>query len=108
VYVESVADQMMRALANRWPKAHFTGHAYPMRPGDLQPPPAPFLVTPVYYAIPMGAAVILPGARVARSRRQRIRRARGLCPICAYDLRATPGRCPECGTPAAPRTRPRG
>src|SRR5688500_9966483 len=42
------------------------------------------------------ASLPLPIVRIARWRRRRGRQRGGLCPACGYDLRATPGRCPEC------------
>jgi hypothetical protein len=45
-------------------------------------------------AILLGLTAAVPLARLAVVRR---RLARGLCLSCGYDLRASTGRCPECG-----------
>jgi hypothetical protein len=39
----------------------------------------------------------LPLLALSRWRRERRIAREGLCPVCGYDLRASPDRCPECG-----------
>ena len=41
---------------------------------------------------------LLPGTRLLLFLRRRRKRSESFCQKCGYDLRATPDRCPECGT----------
>jgi hypothetical protein len=57
-----------------------------------------FLASPYWFILLLTA--IQPGARLVgwRRRARRLRMRPGLCRHCGYDCRATPNRCPECGT----------
>jgi hypothetical protein len=55
------------------------------------------LSLPHWVIVALAAGV--PGWRVSVCGRRALRARLNLCPNCGYDLRATPERCPECGTP---------
>ena len=50
------------------------------------------------FLVPPSLWVALTACRLAKAARRRRQLGRGFCPKCSYDLRATPDRCPECGS----------
>jgi len=77
--------------------------ASPPRP---TPPPAPVMLgrwhwlevgVPLWMIeVVLSLPLVLWAWQIVRDRR---RPKPGICPNCGYDLRASPQRCPECGTP---------
>jgi hypothetical protein len=57
----------------------------------------PFWAAWVLWLMPIPFAVVIQRRVVVSGRLKR-----GRCAICGYDLRATPDRCPECGTVPKP------
>src|SRR5688572_25949990 len=102
---------MSRMTGINPPSGHFTGEpaeaVYPVNATVQFNHPFPgyrhfrnplALLVDVSYAIPFTISAVLPPICLLRYHRQRRRTRLGLCKVCGYDLRASPGRCPECGT----------
>ena len=67
----------------------------------------PYTIAAVPYWFVLAVAALPAAAWLYLSRRHQRRAASHLCAGCSYDLRATPERCPECGT-ATPAAKSRG
>jgi hypothetical protein len=65
-----------------------------------------YIYRDLFFSIPywliVSVSVVLRALLEIRPWIERRRMRRGLCPQCAYDIRATPDHCPECGLGIAP------
>jgi hypothetical protein len=84
---------------NEW---RYLGFGFRQFKFDMRPEP-PYVYRSWTVGVPHWFIILITGPlplrRLLRIRRRRQRRKRGLCVNCGYDLRASPDRCPECGTP---------
>jgi hypothetical protein len=73
--------------------------------------PAPYVVAARWFWMPHWSLALLlgvsAGAWLRRATATCARNGPGLCATCRYDLRATPERCPECGTPVVTAVTPK-
>lgn len=67
--------------------------------GQISPPPRPGEEN-ISACVPWWFVELIPAAALALLLRKLLKKRplEGFCPICGYDMRATPDRCPECGT----------
>ena len=77
--------------ATFWGRRGFTPLHHDVDPGKMW---QYWIYVPIW--LPVLFTLILPVTTVATWLRRK-RPLKGYCPLCGYDLRATPNRCPECG-----------
>src|SRR5688500_9461665 len=87
-------ESVTRAM-NGYPPG-FTARHSPYGNGPIRP--GHNWVLAVRPWLPTGVTAVLPAIWLYRRGKARRARRNGLCSTCSYDLRATPDRCPECGT----------
>ena len=80
-------------VASAWASAYLPGRVAGITTGFVA-----FFI--VWSALVLARALVLAG--MMRPRVLAELRSRGLCTHCGYDLRGTPGRCPECGATPCP------
>jgi hypothetical protein len=78
------------------PPKDISGGWAPQGSSQLVALPAETIVIPIWSLVLPN--MVLPTLWVYLWRRDRKRNRAGFCAVCGYDLRGTPGRCPECGT----------
>ena len=95
-------DYARRELARGEESWRFAGFSYDYFP---QMPQREWRTWGVPYWFLATLTMATPAAWIIRRHRRCCERHARRCPVCGYDLRATPDRCPECGT-GSQRRRP--